>query len=475
MKWNHEKACWPLRCNFAYVPRPVHAAGRWILVCAVFAWLLLSFGAAAQFLEIGGSPNVVGSGARAMGMGGAFIAVADDATAASWNPGGLTQLERPELSAVYEYSLRAEDYASRRQPGLAGDNDVDLQDLNYLSFVYPVPRPFLGHNIVLSLNYQRRYDFERRLDYRLRRTALQAAGIKHDDERFEYRQRGSLNALSPAIGIELTKRLSIGMAANCYRPDIGHNEWEETFTVRSNHFFGGALFGHAHSEFRRRFRDFSGTNYTFGALWNVTQRLSVGAVYHTRFHASVKQIRSDAVYPTFTGASFLKRERKWRLEFPSAYGAGVAYRFPNDKLTLSFDVTRREWDEFVSIDYMGRRYSPVTGRRKSLSDIDPVYTARLGFEYVFINKSKFVQDYLPSLRGGLVYDPEPASRGVADFYGATFGLGVLVKDRVNVDFAYEFRYGNDVRRDAFTDVLGRSLGNADVQHHRFMLSTVVYF
>jgi hypothetical protein len=34
------------------------------------------------------SPNPVGSGARALGFG-AFIAVADDATAASWNPGGL--------------------------------------------------------------------------------------------------------------------------------------------------------------------------------------------------------------------------------------------------------------------------------------------------------------------------------------------------------------------------------------------------
>ncbi|MBX7187863.1 MAG: hypothetical protein K1Y01_22160, partial [Vicinamibacteria bacterium] len=29
---------------------------------------------------------VVGSGARAFGMGGAFLARADDATAASWNP-----------------------------------------------------------------------------------------------------------------------------------------------------------------------------------------------------------------------------------------------------------------------------------------------------------------------------------------------------------------------------------------------------
>ena len=43
---------------------------------------------------------VVGSGARAFGMGGAFLARADDATAASWNPAGLSYLRRSEVSLV---------------------------------------------------------------------------------------------------------------------------------------------------------------------------------------------------------------------------------------------------------------------------------------------------------------------------------------------------------------------------------------
>ncbi len=53
-----------------------------------------------QRLEIPSTFNPVGSGARALGMGNAFIAVADDATAASWNPGGLIQLGCPEVSVV---------------------------------------------------------------------------------------------------------------------------------------------------------------------------------------------------------------------------------------------------------------------------------------------------------------------------------------------------------------------------------------
>lgn len=53
-----------------------------------------------QRIEIPSSVSPVGSGARALGMGGAFIAVAHDAAAASWNPGGLTQLGRSEISVV---------------------------------------------------------------------------------------------------------------------------------------------------------------------------------------------------------------------------------------------------------------------------------------------------------------------------------------------------------------------------------------
>ena len=56
-----------------------------------------------ESIVISSAPSPVGSGARATGIGSAFIAVADDATAASWNPAGLIQLERPEVSTVGSY------------------------------------------------------------------------------------------------------------------------------------------------------------------------------------------------------------------------------------------------------------------------------------------------------------------------------------------------------------------------------------
>ena len=49
---------------------------------------------AAEFLSIP-------VGAKAVGMGGAFVAVADDITAAYWNPGGLSRLSKNEFNTNY--------------------------------------------------------------------------------------------------------------------------------------------------------------------------------------------------------------------------------------------------------------------------------------------------------------------------------------------------------------------------------------
>jgi hypothetical protein len=74
-------------------PFPARAAGA--VACLVLALSSTQTALAQQQREpvdedpiaIPGQQNLtLGSGARAFGMGGAFLARADDATAASWNP-----------------------------------------------------------------------------------------------------------------------------------------------------------------------------------------------------------------------------------------------------------------------------------------------------------------------------------------------------------------------------------------------------
>lgn len=67
-----------------------------ILLSVLFAGTVLGKETryAGSFLELG-------IGARAMGMGGAFVAVANDGSAFYWNPAGASTLLRPELSGMY--------------------------------------------------------------------------------------------------------------------------------------------------------------------------------------------------------------------------------------------------------------------------------------------------------------------------------------------------------------------------------------
>src|SRR6187399_552149 len=71
---------------------------------AGWAVLALALAGAAPARAQGVALSRAGSGARAAGMGDAFVAVSDDGTAASWNPAGLAQLRQPEFSFVYALS-----------------------------------------------------------------------------------------------------------------------------------------------------------------------------------------------------------------------------------------------------------------------------------------------------------------------------------------------------------------------------------
>ena len=91
-------------------------------------------------------------GARSLGLGGAFAALADDATAAFANPAGLVQLVLPEISAELRHWSYSTPYIEGgRYDGEATGIGLDTTDslrtavskeeltgLSFLSFVYPM-------------------------------------------------------------------------------------------------------------------------------------------------------------------------------------------------------------------------------------------------------------------------------------------------------------------------------------------------
>lgn len=231
------------------------------------------------------APLPTGSGARALGLAGAFTAIADDATAASWNPGGLIQLERPEISIVGMFSFDRQELSAESDDFELYDSSFEAQDLNYVSAVLPFR--FLERNFVISLNYQQVFDFSQEFDLSkseateegvslfqqenysqtltryyndgitsaqilidldtVTQTLTQGTTSYSTSQDVAFEQDGALYAFSPALAFEITPRLALGAAFNFFGDDPFS---KRTFKSTTRSSYSGTS-------------SFSGTIYTF--------------------------------------------------------------------------------------------------------------------------------------------------------------------------------------------------------------------
>lgn len=418
--------------------------------------------------SINAVPLPVGSGARALGMGGAFIAVADDATAASWNPGGLTQLERPELSVVGSFLSTHMDF----DPGNTGffslgNEDVSRGDLNYASVAYPFK--VLGKNLVAALNYQQKYDFHMNVDFDLTDDVF---GI-NEDINIDFKSKGGIGALTPAISMQVIPKLSIGIAVNYYTDEFfGDYAWKETLKLSG---FGtdGVDTINDTAKSVREFKNFQAVNVTAGMLWDVweeeEQCLTFGAVYHSPYTADVDRIIDSQSTSNFSGSisTFSNHIREhFEIDYPMSFGAGLGFRH-SDALSFSLDVTWTDWSEFEQEnEETGEKTRPLGLGVSTDRDIDDTYAVRLGTEYLI-----FRQKMIIPVRGGLFYEPRPSLDDPTDVYGVSVGSGITFK-RFSIDGAYQFRWANDVDGEDFGELQGTHF---DLQEHLFLASVIVYF
>jgi long-subunit fatty acid transport protein len=423
-------------------------------------------GAATLFQQVGvaSSPNPVGSGARAMGMGGAFIGVADDATAASWNPAGLIQLERPEISIVGDYFSRSEEFSSGTRTEINNTGKVDDFNLNYLSLAYPF---HYYRNIVVSLNYQRLYDFNRNFSHRLN---FSSAGLDVDQDK-QFEQDGFLSAMGIAAAIQITPNLSLGATLNLWTGKLfWDNGWKEIFTERSVGTQGGVPVT-IDTLVADEYADFRGVNVNLGFLWNITPALTLGGVIKTPFDASIDHKFSFSqtsrfslpVNTTVTSQQSFVEEVELRM--PLSYGLGLAWRV-SDALTLDLDVYRTHWGDYILSDSRGNRFSPIDGRPESQSDIKDTTQVRVGGEYLFLFPEK--QMVVP-VRAGVFYDPEPSQGDVKDFYGFSLGSGIAYK-RLVFDIAYQLRWGRNIDSGNLI-----ATSKADIMQHTILASLIIHF
>ncbi len=413
-------------------------------------------------------PNPVGAGARAAGLGAAFIGLADDATAASWNPGGLTQLQRPEMSAVARVTSQLDRLGAGERRAVVNDIDTTFgveggtdsfaeASLDYLSAA--VPFSVSGRNVVLSLNYQQTYSFQG--DFHYHATSTNTDSVT--DVNVHLLQQGGVDAVTAAGAIEPIAGLSIGMTLNFWRDGLSRPfAWRQYYTDAGSLLFSGdptPIEFESHS--RATYKNFTAFSTSFGILWQVGGGVALGGVYKTGFRAHADRV-----------LEFLPSGDKYRdgprFDFPPAYGAGVSWRL-TDALTLSSDFTYVEWGQFRSIDVTGAE-TLVTGDRATEYSTAGVFTERLGLEYVWTMPWARL-----AARGGLFHDPEPSRGAPQSFYGGSLGFGATFA-HTSIDLAYRGRVGLDIENSTVaTQFVQIPSVKADEIEHAWYLSVVQYF
>ena len=399
--------------------------------------------------EVPSSFNPVGSGARALAMGGAYMSACSDGTGASWNPACLCLLKDSEFAIMGSFLHRKEDNSFSQNQVLNNVGRISEWDLNYVGAVIPFKR--CERNMVISFNYQQLYEMNREWDF---------INILSDIDHWKYRQSGTLSAIELAYGIQLNPRLSFGITCNFWDNSMSENKWKQTYHRRN----AGSL----PSEFYREEQySFKGHNFNIGLLYKIKYNLFAGAIIKTPFQATIdyEMELASILYLAKTYRNTDNESETYHIDMPLSYGFGMIYLF-SDQLRVSADLYCTRWDQFILTDEQGKEYFPITKAPTNEVDIDPTVQVRMGAEYLWQYK-----DYFIPVRGGVFYDPVPGDKSPDDFWGFTLGTGLTKNHQFSIDIAYQFRKGNDIQA-ADLSHLGFS---QDVYEHSLFFSLIYYW
>ena len=275
--------------------------------------------------------------ARAVGLGGAFVAIADDATAGMANPAGLTILTKPEISVHYKLNHFSHDehVGTRDEPNLRKEFHNDVGSQSYLSLVYPYGK------YSFSLYRQELINFE---------SAFNAPGFGDvfreqdlDPAGFEFGNRTSsdiqINNWGAALAYEPLPGLSVGFSSIVSTLEFRFSEElfqqgpvqegkkDKVFAVSSNS---------------------SDTRYSLnlGVKYEPESWLSVGAVYRSGPRFRIANTIEDFDVDQTGKTAILQARQNLVFKVPDVYGAGLACR-PLNNLTLSLDVVRIEYSDLI--------------------------------------------------------------------------------------------------------------------------------
>ena len=222
---------------------------------------------------------LINPGARSIALGGAFAAIADDATAALANPAGLVQIVRPEISAEFRGTASTSAFAAPFEA------DGGVSGLGFFSFVYP------GRRWALAL-----------YSHQLASLDFTFAGVT------PYTSELTVRSYSAAAAFKISEDLSLGAGISSFNGDRSSTPY--TPRVTDNDW-----------------------GFNAGLLWTAADHWRVAGFYRQGPRFETDAGRLPLVSEGSSSSASL-------LDIPDVFGVAVAFRPGGGGLTLGFELDR---------------------------------------------------------------------------------------------------------------------------------------
>lgn len=360
--------------------------------------------------------NLNGNGSKANAMGGAFVGLANDFSAAYWNPAGLAQMTKASFSLFGADILPFGTYT-------LDPYAIDAKS-TFKHYLIPALGYFqpLGDKIVVGVYLN----------------APSGAGAEWDGvdlapmigDVYDWKSKLGIFTISPSIAVKVTEQIMLGATLDINYGMLAMDQPARNIGQWSEDLKGWAVGG------------------TFGLLVKPVKQFSFGVTYKLPFTAKLK---GDVTIPETTAAYFGvtptatgTRSATW----PQWLAAGIAVK-PTDKLTFTADVQYTNWKKLqtIPVAFIDPDWQGLFGENEPL---DQAYDLlwkdttqfRFGVEYMVSN--------CLALRAGYYFDPNPGPLETQNillpefkYNWVTFGFGYS-SESIVLDASLEYGTGEDI-------------------------------
>jgi long-subunit fatty acid transport protein len=430
-----------------------------VFFVTLFAMLVFTNSANAQFIEdaLRFSLPGNGSGARALGMGNAYISISDDYSSVWWNPAGLAQIKK------FEFTGSLSNFGYKNDATFFGNTSNysnSSTSLNNLGFVFPFPT--VRGSLVFAIGYSRTNDLTTGISFNgfnpsssIIPTMLSSNQDKNipfqtwltdNDGTYTPIQRnvyqsgeitegGSLGNWAFSGALDVAPNLSVGLSFYIL---TGSYTYDRTFNEEDTKNIYNYLdtINYSNIDFKKLTLEdnvtgnYSGIGASFGVHYRLKDFARFGLTIKTPFRYYIKEDFSTKGVSLFDNNDTYNYKTLGSGEYdvitPFILSGGGSFNYKG--LILAGDF---EWIDYTQLEFANANSDILSLNKDIKNTFQSVINLHAGAEYT-------IPEINLKLRAGFALYPSPYKGDPSDFNRTqiSFGLGYLVDESLMVDAAY---------------------------------------